>query len=236
MTSAAPHVATEAVAPKGQAVVAPPPAPPPPPSFAPAATTPAPKALASGDAADEPAREPGLVVYTAKLELAVHRVEESLALVEKIARDQGGFLASKQDRQITVRVPRARFQQALAGVDKVGDVLHRDVSAVDVTEEHVDLEVRIKNAKATQARLKELLAKANVKEAIEIEKELHRVTGELEALEGKLKVLRDRVAYSTITVAFVERVSAAPARAPQLPFPWLSQLGLGRLLSLSEEK
>ena len=195
-----------------------------------------PTALAKGDADAETARDPSLVIYAAKLALAVYQVEPSIAAVEKLAKEHGGFLASKQDREIVVRVPRARFQQALAGIDKVGDVLHRDISAVDVTEEHVDLEIRIKNARAMQGRLKELLAKANVKEAIEIEKELGRVTGDLESLEGKLKVLRDRIAYSTISVSFQERAPSAAARAPQLPFAWLTSLGLPSLLSLTEEK
>lgn len=222
------------------------PAPPPPPEAPkdePAPATPptspspsGPTALAKGDPDAEAARDPSLVIYAAKLALAVYQVEPSLAAVEKLAKDHGGFLASKQDREIVVRVPRARFQAALSGIDKVGDVLHRDISAVDVTEEHVDLEIRIKNARAMQGRLKELLAKANVKEAIEIEKELGRITGDLEALEGKLKVLRDRIAYSTISVSFQERAPSATARAPQLPFGWLTSMGLPSLLSLTEEK
>jgi len=186
--------------------------------------------------AEEPARDPALVIYTAHLALAVYRVEDSLAAAERLAKDHGGFVARKQDREIVVRVPRARFAQALSGVEKVGDVLHRDVTALDVTEEHVNLEIRIRNARAMQARLTELLARASVKDSLEIEKELSRVTGELELLEGKLKVLRDRVAYSTITVSFQERAPESAMRSPRLPFPWLGAIGLPHLLSLEEEK
>jgi hypothetical protein len=211
---------------------APPPAPPPPPPAG--ATTPV--AVAKGDPAAEVSRDPTLMVYSAQLTLAVYKVDESLASVEKIAREHGGFVAKRQDREIVVRVPRAKFQNVVSGIDKVGDVLHRAIEAVDVTEEHVDLEIRIKNARAMQARLKELLAKANVKEALEIEKEMHRVTGELELLEGKLKVLRDKIAYSTIAVSFQDRAPSGIAMTPRLPFPWLANLGLPSLLSLTEEK
>jgi hypothetical protein len=195
----------------------------------------APNAIAPG-ATSDPARDPAFVIYTALLTLAVYRVEESVAAVERIAKEQGGFVARKQDREIVIRVPRARFAEAVAGVDKVGDVIHRDVSAVDVTEEHVDLEIRIKNARAMQARFKELLSRANVKESIEIEKELNRVTRELELLEGKLKLLRDRIAYSTITATFQQRAPENAMRSPRLPFTWLGEIGLPRLLTLSEEK
>jgi hypothetical protein len=161
-------------------------------------------------------------------------VDQGLAAVEKIARDMGGYLAQKRDREIRIRVPRARFEPTLAAIDKIGDVLHRDIEAQDVTDEFVDTEIRIKNGRAMQARLKALLEKANVKEALELEKEMRRVTEELELLEGKLKLLKDKIAYSTITVAFEARNSAIPSTRIKLPFPWLQQLGLPTLLQLSE--
>ena len=115
-------------------------------------------------------------------------------------------------------------------------MLHRDIQAQDVTDEFVDVEIRIKNARAMQVRLKTLLERAAVKEALEIEKEMNRVTQELELLEGKLKLLKDKIAYSTITVHFEPRGSTIQATRVRLPFPWLTQLGLPSLLSLSEVK
>ena len=87
-----------------------------------------------------------------------------------------------------------------------------------------------------QRRLSDLLSRASVKDALEIEKELHRVTQELELLEGRMKVLKDKVALSTITVAFEARGAAIQTARIRLPFPWLGALNLPSLLSLSEEK
>lgn len=188
------------------------------------------------DPTEEPAQSRDLVIYTARFTMAVYQVDQGLTAVEKIARDNGGYLGQKKDREITVRVPRGRFETTLAAVDKVGDVLHREIDAQDVTDEHVDLEIRIKNARAMQQRLTELLTKASVKDALEIEKELHRVTEELERLEGRMKVLKDRVAFSTITVTFAPRGSRIEVTRARLPFPWLGALNLASLLSLSEEK
>lgn len=203
---------------------------------APARQEPKREAAGSETTAIAPQRDTSKIIYTAKLTMAVSKIEESLATVERIARDQGGFLAVKHDREIVVRVPREKFEITLAAVAKAGDVLHRDIQAQDVTEEVVDLEIRIKNAHAMQDRLKALLQKAAVKEAIEIEKELNRVTQELELLEGKIKVLKDKIAYSTITVAFEPRTSNVQATRAPLPFPWLKEMGLPNLLSLSEDK
>ena len=185
---------------------------------------------------NEPAHDTSMLIYTARVTLAVYQVEQGLAAVEKLAKDMGGYLSLKRDREITIRVPRSRFEPALAAVDKIGDVLHRDIQAQDVTDEFVDTEIRIKNARAMQVRLKALLEKAPVKEALEIEKEMRRVTDEIELLEGKLKLLKDKIAYSTITVAFEARGSTIQSTRIRLPFPWLTSLGLPKLLQLTEER
>ncbi len=225
-----------APAPGSPASPSPAPPPPPPPSQ-PQATQPGPATKAEkAEPTREPAQTRDLVIYTARFTMAVYQVDQGLAAVEKIARDNGGFLGQKKDREITVRVPRGRFETTLAAVDKIGDVLHREIQAQDVTDEHVDLEIRIKNARAMQRRLTDLLSKASVKDALEIEKELHRVTQELELLEGRMKVLKDKVALSTITGAFEPRGAAIQTARIRLPFPWLGALNLPSLLSLSEEK
>lgn len=176
-----------------------------------------------------------MLIYTAAITMAVYQVEPGLEAVERIAREVGGYLAQRSDTAITIRVPRARFDEALHRVEASGDVLHREVSAEDVTDQYVEVETRLKNARAMRDRLEQLLARAGVKEAIDIEKELGRVTGEIESMEGRLKVLRDKIAYSTITVTFEARGSGAVRDMPlRLPFPWLSTLGLPRLLSLQE--
>jgi hypothetical protein len=213
-----------------------PPPPPGPPGQPPTEPRPEPPSDGPRAGGTEAPHDTSMLIYTARVTMAVYQVDQGLVAVEKIARDNGGYLALKKDRAITVRVPRNRFEPALAAIDKVGDVLHRDVQAQDVTDEFVDAEIRIKNARAMQVRLKTLLEKANVKEALEIEKEMRRVTEELELLEGKLKLLKDKIAYSTITVVFEARGSAIQTTRIKLPFPWLSQLGLPTLLHLSEDR
>lgn len=216
---------------------APAPAPPAPPPQTPQAAEPSAAMKAEkADPTKEPAKNRDLVIYTARFTMAVYEVNRGLDAVEKIARDNGGYLGQKKDREITVRVPRGRFEAMLAAVNGIGDVLHREIQAEDVTDEHVDLEIRIKNARAMQRRLTDLLVKASVKDALEIEKELHRVTEELERLEGRMKVLKDRIAFSTITVIFEPRNAQIVAARARLPFPWLQALNLPSLLSLYEEK
>jgi hypothetical protein len=201
----------------------------PPPSapFAPTPTSPG-----STYASDAP-HEAAMLAYTADMTLAVFEVTKQLAAVEKIAADLGGYLSQRNDMQITVRIPRPRFADAMQRVEKLGDVLHRNVSAEDVTDEYVDLELRLKNARETRDRLAELLKMAMVKDAVEIEKELAKVTEVVEQIEGRLKLLRDRVGYSTLTVSFQQTTPASAVRSTAiLPFTWLDTMGLAPLLNV----
>jgi hypothetical protein len=216
------------------------PAPPPPPS---PATSPAgsPAKDATGRVAEKPA-PPGevasvrapMLIYTADITMAVYEVAPGIARVEELARQIGGYLARRDDRSITIRVPAARFDEAVKRIETFGDVLHRNVVAEDVTEEFRDLEVRLKSLRAVRDRLEQLLQKAaKVEESVAIERELERVSGEIDRIEGRMKFLRDRAAFSTITVTFAPRRSdEQPKSTFRLPVPWLNELGLGRLLSL----
>jgi hypothetical protein len=186
-------------------------------------------------AANEPAkaRSP-VLIYTANLTMAVFDVNPGLKAVETAARELGGFLARQTNNTITVRIPAARFHEALARMEKLGDVTARDIQAEDVTAEYLDLELRIKSARSVRERLEQLLGRASkVEESIAIEREMERVMAEIERMEGRLKYLRDRAQFSTISVTFAARPKELVAKDTfKLPFPWLDQLGLGRLLEL----
>ena len=132
-----------------------------------------------------------------------------------------------------MRIPRDRFQDVIAKIEKLGDVTHRDIKAQDVTDEFVDLQARLKNAYNIRDRLSDLLTRAAVKDALEIEKELGRVTEDIERMEGRLKLLRDQIAFSTITVTFTPLAPQTVHDSSLLaPFPWLQDLGLGSLLNV----
>lgn len=183
---------------------------------------------------DDPSRKSPILIYRAEFSLSVYEVEKSLDAVEGFTKEHGGYLSRRDDRSITVRVPAAKFQDLVAQIEKVGDVLHRDVVSEDVTAEYRDLEVQLQNQTALRLRFEKLLDKAvKAEEALAIEKELGRITGEIERIKGRLKLLTDLARYSTITVRFEPRSSQQVQQGPfVLPLPFLSQVGLRRLLSL----
>jgi hypothetical protein len=175
------------------------------------------------------------MIYSAEFGVTVLHVDPALAAIEAMGRELGGYLASRADRTVTIRVPRERFDEAIKRIEKMGDVYRRSLKAEDVTDQYMDLETRLTNARAMKARLQALLVNAPVSEAVAIEKELGRVSAEIEAMEGKLKLLQGKIAYSTITVELRPLVDAnSKAGTVQLPFDWLGQIGLGSLLDVYE--
>ncbi len=174
-----------------------------------------------------------LLIYSATLHMAVFEATQTLDATQKLAEDLGGYLVRRGDRNITVRVPSGKFRGVLTKISKLGDVLHRDESVEDVTERFYDLKTRLANARAMRARLEQLLQQAsNVKEALLVEKELSRVTTDIEVMEGKLKLMRELIAFSTITLQLKPRPVDKIDSKVKLPFPWLDQLGLPHLLDL----
>lgn len=120
-----------------------------------------------------------------------------------MAKQMGGYTLNstrlEQRLQVTIRVPAARFEEALRRLAKLGQVDRRHISGRDVTTEMVDLTMRLGNAVKMRQRYLELLRKAaNVSEAVQVQKELERVTAAIESLKGRLTVMRTQVSLSTV--------------------------------------
>jgi hypothetical protein len=175
-----------------------------------------------------------LLIYTARFHLGVYEVTQTQeAILEQLA-ELGVMLSRRSDAELVIRVPAARFQQALDLVEGAGDVLHREVNAMDVGEEFRDVAIRLRNAEVMRERLERLLARADaVEDALAIERELQRLTDVIELLKGRQRYLTDQIRFSTITIVF-QALSTEPTGPDgfTLPFDWLGELGLSNLMRL----
>lgn len=182
------------------------------------------------------AGEKRIVVYSANLNIVVMDIDRSIDAAMAMTKELGGYMQSRHESRLVVRIPAAKFEQALARFEELGTVDGRQIEAQDVTEEFVDLDARLKAAQAVRERLLAVLADARkVEDTLAVEKELGRVNAEIDGLKAKLDVLRGRVAMSTVSL-FFKRVARLPALGPgiRLPFVWLDELDLGRLVGQDE--
>ena len=156
--------------------------------------------------------------------LVVADIQASMDRVASIAADMGGWTVSSGrsddfSGQIAVRVPAEELDEAVALVRDTATEVDFEVSeSKDVTAEYYDSESRVRNLRATQEALLELLVQAeDAENALEIRKTLSDVQEELEVLLGRLKLLEETSAYSLINVTMRVRrvdlnVDAGPDR------------------------
>jgi hypothetical protein len=115
---------------------------------------------------------------------------------------------------LVVKVPPASVTRLLDGLDTTGTVLSIDQSAQDVTEQLVDLDVRIANARQSVANVRGFMDRTtNLTELVALEGELTRRQTELEQLEAQQRNLSERVALATITVEILP-TAAVPVTEP----------------------
>lgn len=196
--------------------------------------TPMPAGQPGQVATDQPVTPQPLLIYTATFHLAVFETVAAIDTIEQMARKRGGYLVRRTDTAIIIRVPAPQFHDAVSEVGGLGDVLHREVTVQDVTAEFRDLELRLRNLYAVRDRVEKLLAQSkNVHEALEVERELERITTAIEQMKGRLKYLSELIAFSTIHVNFQPRPTDQVSSEVKLPFDWLDDLGLPRLLDLA---
>jgi hypothetical protein len=113
----------------------------------------------------------------------------------------GGLSATMQ-----VRVPYTVFDRSMQQLASLGKILDKQVTAQDVTEEFVDTQAKVRNLKRTESRLLDHLTRTGrLSDTLLIEKELNRVREEVEQLEGRVRFLSHRIAFSTITLTIKEK-------------------------------
>jgi hypothetical protein len=104
-----------------------------------------------------------------------------------------------------VRIPFTGFDQSMSSISGLGKMLDKQVTAEDVTEEFVDIQAKLRNLKRTEARLLDHLARTGkLSDTLLVEKEMTRVRQEIAQLEGRMRFLSHRIAFSTIDVTLQE--------------------------------
>lgn len=103
---------------------------------------------------------------------------------------------------LKVRIPSENFEKLISMLESGKDeITAKNIHARDVTEEYVDIEIRLTNKRSYLKRYQELLSKArNVEEILQIEENIRALEEEIESSEGRLKFLDDQVAYSTLQI------------------------------------
>jgi predicted small secreted protein len=129
---------------------------------------------------------------------------------------QSGTKETGRTINMTVRVPGSAYTAITTIIRELGDITQQHEWAQDVTDQYVDLEARIKTTQTHLDQLNKLYAQGGtIKDMMEVENEVARVTADLESMKGRMRVLSNQVDFSTLVINLYEPGVPAPLDKPK---------------------
>jgi len=129
--------------------------------------------------------------------------------------DKKGFISSSDIRTrddetqygtVTIRVPVKDFEKSVNELKKIAEVVQSEsLSGVDVTEEFVDMEARLKNLRIEEEQYREILKTAKkIEDILKVNEYLFNIRGQIEGIEGRIKYLSNLTDLATIEITLSE--------------------------------
>jgi Domain of unknown function (DUF4349) len=162
-----------------------------------------------------------MVIYQADIQMRVKKFDQTVRSLEGKVLKYGGYITesnvSKEGKEqvsgsIKIRIPQVNFQAFLHDAEsQAAEVLQRNITGQDVTEEYVDLESRLKSKRVVEERLITFMKGAvKTEDLLKISADLAVVQEEIEAIEGKMKFLENQTSLSTVTITLYENKVIVP--------------------------
>jgi hypothetical protein len=158
-----------------------------------------------------------MIIRTGQASVQVDSLEQGIRAVRALAGRVGGYIANSSivagtdqthSATLEVKIPAARFDDAVNGLQPIGHLESVSVSAEDVGEEFVDVAARAENGRKLEQRLIDILGTRTGKltDVLAVERELARVREEIERQEGRMRFLRTHAGMSTLAVTVHEKL------------------------------
>ena len=167
-----------------------------------------------------------MIARTATLSIVVKDIGSVESAVKNVTARHSGYIgdlntATPPDAaktfSATLRIPSAQLDAALTELKQLGRMEQETQSGEEVTKQYTDLVARLKNSRATEQRLLDVLRNntGKVKDVLEVESEIARVRGEIEEMEADQRGLQSRVDFATLTLSVSEEYKASLQDSPR---------------------
>jgi hypothetical protein len=174
---------------------------------------------------DVPKTSGRMISYQVTMTVEVKEFDAAKKQVTSIVEQMGGYVAQassydtpNQARRasLTLRVPATQLSTVLAQIRALGRVSQEQLSSEEVTEQVVDLEARLRNARSTEQRLIAVLntRTGRVSDILEVEREIARTRDNIERMEAQRQNLLRRVELAAVTLTLAEELKSQLERAP----------------------
>jgi hypothetical protein len=188
-----------------------------------AAPEPAPAPPADANAGTQPAGP--LIARSVSLVVVAKDVAAARPVLDAILAKYHGY-ASEMDvntpaddapsLKASLRIPVTNLDAAMRELRGLGRVASESESGEDVTQQHADLDQRLKTARDTEDRLRSILQQrtGSVSDVLQVEEEIARVRGEIESMEAEQTNLEHRVDFASIDLSVTVDYGPVSGAAP----------------------
>ncbi len=124
-----------------------------------------------------------------------------------ISREDAYNYTGSKSFTLIARIPVDSFDKFIEELEHIaGSFDSRSIGVTDITAQFVDSEARLKAKKEVEKNYLAILEKAKtINETLAVQKLLGEIRGEIESVEGQLKLMQDQTAYSTLTISYYEQ-------------------------------
>lgn len=183
----------------------------------------------AGVNASAPVAENQMVIMNANLTIAVVDPGKSMADIQQMAADLGGFTVNSNlyksqtsagvevpEAYISIRIPADKLNSTIEKIKALTDdpklyVLSENISGEDVTQTYTDLKSRLKNLEEADAQLTKFYESATkTEDVLAIYNQKMSVTEQIEVLKGQIQYYEQASAKSLITVQLKAKETVAP--------------------------
>ncbi|QBP39723.1 DUF4349 domain-containing protein [Paenisporosarcina antarctica] len=163
-----------------------------------------------------------MIIHKAIMSVNVKELKKAQSNIEKKVTQYEGYIVESSvykenddtsSGKMIVRIPEKHFQAFLLDAEgEAADVIERNVTGQDVTEQFVDLQSRVKSKRAVEERLLEFMSNAQkTEDLLKISADLAKVQEEIEVMVGNMKFLENQTSFSTIELTMYENRVVVPA-------------------------
>jgi predicted anti-sigma-YlaC factor YlaD len=180
-------------------------------------------------AAPPPLTVSPLIAHSASLVMVVTNLDHARAAIDRILQNHHGYLAhmnvtvptdSARTLEASLRTPDPELDSTIRELRSLGNVGSESRTGEEVTQQSIDLDARLTNARNTEQRLTGLLRERTGKlsDVLAVEDQIDATREQIERMEAERKNLNDRIAFATIDlhVSEVYKPAIDGTRAPVL--------------------
>ncbi len=165
------------------------------------------------------------LIKSGEMTFDVNDLGSSKTKLDKLVEDSNGYFEDELYNSRTysnvytlkIRVPKDNFEKLVADIEQgMGTLESKNIRVKDVTEEYMDLTIRLNNNLAYVEQYQEILKKAKtIKEILEVKAMIQDLEANIDSQKGRIKYLDDQVSYSILNIelkqTFDRKIYAGPS-------------------------